>query len=307
MIMNRKDWNSFVLENGPRSGRFLQSWEWGGFQKVLGEKIERQRVEHEGKVIGQTLWIRKQVPMFGEYWSAPKGPIGKMGEIGGEAMFARIEPEELEVEAKKSIELQPAVTSILDLSKSEEDLLSGMHHKTRYNIRLAERKEVEVRIEGVELDDVWGLFEKTGARGGFKLHSKKYYEKQLSSLKDGDCKMFLAAAFVQGRAVAATVMNDFGDTRTYVHGASDHEYRKLMAPSLLHWRLIQDAREKGFQWYDWWGVAPANAENHPWEGISRFKRGFGGEDVESAGTFDVILKPLRYRLYELARKVRRSV
>ncbi len=305
--MNQKDWNTFVLENGPRSGRFLQSWEWGEFQKMLGEKIERLRVEEGGDVKGQTLWVRKQVPMFGEYWSAPKGPVGMMGTVGSQAMFARIEPEKLEIKAKKSIELQPAVTSILDLSKSEEELLCAMHHKTRYNIRLAERKGVEIKIGGLEFDQVWHLFEQTGTRGGFKLHSKKYYEKQLEALKGSDCRMFLAAAFVEGRAVAATIMNDFGDTRTYVHGASDHEHRKLMAPSLLHWQLIQDTKQKGFKWYDWWGVAPADAENHAWAGISRFKRGFGGEDVVSPGTFDVILKPLRYRLYELARKVRRSV
>jgi peptidoglycan pentaglycine glycine transferase (the first glycine) len=302
--VNQKDWNKFVLKHGPRSGRFLQSWEWGEFQQSVGEKIERRRVEEGGS---QSLWVRKQVPMFGEYWYAPRGPIGKMDDVGGGAMFARIEPEKLEMKARKSIDLQPAVTSILDLSKSEEDLLAGMHHKTRYNIRLAERKGVEIDLEETDFDAVWKLFGETGVRGGFKLHSKKYYEKQLAALAHGECRAFLGVAKFEGEAIAATIMIDFGDTRTYVHGASERTHRKLMAPALLHWRLIQDAKQRGFKWYDWWGVAPADAENHPWEGISRFKRGYGGEDVEYPGTHDVILKPLRYRLYTLARKIRRFV
>ncbi len=313
--MDRQKWNDFVLKHGPRSGRFLQSWEWGEFQKAVGEHVEYRQLEEGGEVTAQTLWLRRHLPVFGEYWYAPRGPIAQS--MSGETLqkltdkgpfFLRVDPEKLDdLSAKKSINLQPAVTNILDLSKSEEELLAGMHHKTRYNIRLATRKGVHVTLAETKLDDVWSLFEQTGSRGGFRLHPRGYYEKQLETLSGGECCAFLASAYYENHPIATTVMIDFGDTRTYVHGASEREHRKLMAPALLHWELIRDAKHKGLKWYDWWGVAPEGAKNHPWEGISRFKRGYGGEDVQYPGTHDVVQKSLTYSLYKIARQVRRSI
>jgi lipid II:glycine glycyltransferase (peptidoglycan interpeptide bridge formation enzyme) len=76
-----------------------------------------------------------------------------------------------------------------------------------------------------------------------------------------------------------------------------------MAPYLLHWELMRDAKACGLRFYDWWGVAPVEAENHPWFGISRFKRGFGGEEVGALGTFDIVAKPVVYYFYRVARRV----
>lgn len=308
----RENWNTFVQAQGPRSGKFLQSWQWGEFQKAVGEQIERRQFIENGKVVAQALWIKKHLPFFGEYWYAPRGPIGQSKRfremIDGNPFFIRMESELLkDTQAKKTIDLQPAVTNILDLSLSEEELLAKTHQKMRYNIRLAAKKGVHVSLAQTQLDDVWSLFVETGKRGEFRLHPKTYYQKQLASLNNDDCRAFLASAYFESHPIAATIMIDFGGTRTYVHGASGREYRQLMAPALLHWEMIRDAKHKGLRWYDWWGVAPAEAKDHPWEGISRFKRGFGGEDVEYPGTYDVVLKPARYQLYTLARKIRRSM
>jgi peptidoglycan pentaglycine glycine transferase (the first glycine) len=307
--MEKKTWNQFILEHGPRSGRFLQSWEWGEFQKVVGERVRREKFLEDGKVIGLAQWLDKKVSLLGEYSFCPKGPIGVWQPRDSHQMFLRVEPADSDLPryARKSIELNPAHTCITDLSPSEDGLLATMHQKTRYNIRLAQKHEVDISLTGGNFMSAWSLFKQTSSRGQFRLHSRGYYEKMLESLHR-DCRAFLATASHEGNLLAANVMIDFGDTRTYLHGASSNEHRNLMGPYLLHWELMRDAKAHGLLFYDWWGVAPADAPlSHSWAGISRFKRGFGGEEIVSPGTFDIVLKSFRYKLYQFARALRRTI
>jgi len=325
-VSDKQVWNDFINQNGPRSGSFLHMWEWGTFQESVGYSVIRRAITHEGKVEMAAQMIKKTLPFGMNYLYCPRGPVVSATSHAGEltsmivhsaaqtdALFFRFEPTSEGVETArdpaivKSIDLHPRYTILMDLTQHSEALLAGMHTKTRYNIRLAQKKSVEIEIgTDVSLDDVWTVFEKTAARGGFHLHAKSYYEKMLSALSGSACRAFLAVAKIDGKIIAANIMIDCGDTRTYLHGASDHEYRKLMAPHLLHWKLIQDAQEKGLRSYDWWGVAPEGAENHPWSGITRFKEGFGGERVVYPGTFDIILRPFPYKLYSRARSVIRK-
>ena len=313
--MNPEAWNQFVLEHGPRSGRFLQSWEWGEFQKAAGERVVREEIVEEGKVVGVAQWLVRELSALGRYAFCPKGPIllahprdvsfAKRG-----AVFLRIEPEGdgLLVGTIKTIDMNPACTLLTDVSTDDEALLAAMHPKTRYNIRVASKHGVEVDIAAHDFESAWRLFEQTSSRGQFALHPRRYYETMLASLSHGDCRAFLATASRDGRLLAVNIVVDFCDTRTYLHGASANEHRPLMAPYLLHWELMRDAKSKGLHWYDWWGVAPVDAQkDHPWAGISRFKRGFGGEEVVSPGTHDLVLKPWRYRLYQFARRIRRTL
>jgi lipid II:glycine glycyltransferase (peptidoglycan interpeptide bridge formation enzyme) len=96
----------------------------------------------------------------------------------------------------------------------------------------------------------------------------------------------------------------FGDTATYLHGASSRERRELMAPHLLHWTAMMDAKSWGFRTYDFWGVAPEGVEGHSWAGITRFKRGFGGKYVAYPGTYDVPVDRFWYGLYAATQKLR---
>lgn len=316
-MLTQDQWNAFVLKHGPRSGRFLQSWEWGEFQKSVGETVRRETHEEAGEVVGVAQWIDRKVSLFGAYSFCPKGPIGKVPFVS-DKIFVRIEPSDRAhlLHATKSIDVNPAHTLITDLRQSEEELLAGMHEKTRYNIRVAERHGVQVDLHHGSFDDVWPLFSQTSQRGDFRLHTKSYYQKMLQTTHN-EMIVFCAIAQKSGTVLAATIMVDFGDTRTYLHGASSHEHRNLMAPALLHWELMKDAKARGLKFYDWWGVAPESSPpagggarrggRHPWAGISRFKRGFGGEEVVSPGTNDIVLKPSRYRLYQLSRSVARFI
>ncbi len=308
--MDRTAWNQFVLEHGPHSGRFLQSWEWGEFQKVVGEIVLREEYVEEEETIGVAQWLDRQIPLFGSYSFCPKGPVGAWQPRAFRQMFLRVEPSDVGFSGElcKSIDLSPAHTRITDLSMSEDELLAGMHSKTRYNVRVAQKHHVEVHLAVQDFDTVWSLFEQTSTRGAFRLHQKSYYKKMMGVLAHGDCRAFLATASHDGVLLAANIMIDFGDTRTYLHGASSNQHRNLMGPYLLHWELMRDAKAHGVRFYDWWGVAPEDAsEDHPWVGISRFKRGFPGVEYASPGTYDLVFQPFRYNLYQFSRSLVRFV
>src|SRR6185503_9064521 len=132
------------------------------------------------------------------------------------------------------------------------ELLAAMHHKTRYNIRVAQKHGVEIRLNDT-LADAWTLFEETAKRDGFRLHERHYYESMVDRLRAGACRAFIATAVYNGRPIAVTGMIDYGGMRTYLHGASSNEERNVMAPYLLHWELMRDAKAKGLKGYDWWG------------------------------------------------------
>jgi lipid II:glycine glycyltransferase (peptidoglycan interpeptide bridge formation enzyme) len=197
---------------------------------------------------------------------------------------------------RRSLDVQVSKTIILDLSKTEDKLLKEMHQKTRYNIRLAEKKGVKIReaAEG-EFEKFWELMSQTVNRDGFRLHEKDYYEKMIEV--DG-VKLFLGEA--ENKILCSGIFSFFGDTAVYLHGASSNENRELMAPHILQWELARRAKALGFKYYDFFGV-----DEKKWPGVTRFKRGFGGKEVNYPGTFDVIFDIFKYDGYKVLRFVRR--
>lgn len=194
---------------------------------------------------------------------------------------------------KSNKALQPQKTVIVDLNKSEDVLMQSMHKKWRYNIRLAQRKGIEISecknktTEGFE--QFWALLEATAEREGFATHPKEYY-KELFKLEQ--VKLFHAN--FENKHPAFAVVLFHAKRATYLHGASDYKYRKYMAPHLLHAEIMRYAKEKQFSEYDLWGI-----DEKKWPGVTRFKRGFGGKEVEYIGSFDLPLQKLWYGLYRL--------
>ena len=106
--------------------------------------------------------------------------------------------------------------------------------------------------------------------------------------------------------VAAGLVFDDKTTRYNLQGAQSEKGRKLHATGILTIQLIYDAKEKGLKTFDFWGIAPENApKNHPWAGFTGFKKTFKGEQINYAGTYDIVVKPVKYRLYQLTRKINR--
>lgn len=321
-INNRDIWNGFVREHAPRSGAFLQSWEWGEFQKAAGNAVRRVVASDDRGPAAAAQFIENALPLGQRYLYCPRGPVVRPDATAvvpklltavarkSGALFARFEPAsnlQSSISNLHSVHsVSPANTLITDLTLTFDDLARAEHPKTRYNVGLAERKGVAIELHSDVFDDAWELFETTATRGQFRLHPRHYYERMLETLSSDACRAFLAVARYEGKAIAANVMIDFGGTRTYLHGASANAHREVMAPYLLHWALLSEAKHVGLHWYDWWGVAPEGAaETHPWNGITRFKLGFGGERVDYAGTFDLVTRPTAYRLYQFARGLRR--
>ena len=220
-------------------------------------------------------------------------------------MFLRWDPlyprQKKEKRVVKSIDIQPSRTLVLDLTSSEGELMADMHQKTRYNIRLAFRKGVKVREAkgGEDLEEFWRIMEDTARRDGFRLHPKQHYERMLETDPEM-LRLFLAE--YDGRVVAGNIVSFFGDTVTYVHGASDIEYRKVMAPYALQWHSMEKGKEWGYKYYDLYGI-----DKNKWPGVTRFKKGFGGREVELPGTYDIIFQAGWYKVYDLLRRVRRRM
>lgn len=317
--MDRIRWNNLVKAHAPRSGAFLQSWEWGAFQESIGRTVERILVEDErGVLLAQA--VRLDLPLGWSYWQISKGPLGTMpqAEMMKElaerlpmGAFVRIEPIATPQKMWKTKDVQPSTTSILDLTHGMAAIAADMKPKTRYNIRLAEKKGVTVRASASPaIEDMERLLEQTAARDRFSLHPLAYYAAMLEALKGSEVRASLAFADYDGRPLAANVSIDFNDQRTYLHGASSNLHRNVMAPYLLHNFLINNAIAQGMTSYDFWGVAPVGAsKNHSWAGITQFKLGFGGEIVTAPGTFDIPLSLPVYSLYrgtKLLQKFRRG-
>jgi lipid II:glycine glycyltransferase (peptidoglycan interpeptide bridge formation enzyme) len=350
---NKKRWNAFIIEN---KGLFLQSWEWGEFQKSLGRKIWRLRDGENWAA----LIIRYDLPMGKNYLYCPAGPLlNEKGKIKNEKLQVKIQKflDETKRIAKneKSIflKIEPFAeinlkedcppsggqsskcwidsgfqksdggqrileTLVLDLEKSEEQLLAGMKQKTRYNIRLAEKHGVIIRISDnpeKDFEGFWKLASETSDRDDFRLHPKGYYLKQLSfchpkqsegshtkdsspaAQNDNLCvKLFLAV--YQDKVIAANIVVFFGDRAIYLHGASSNESRNLMAPYLLQWEQIKEAKKRGCGIYDFWGI-----DEVKWPGVTRFKKGFGGNEIDYIGTYDYVFDKVWYKLYELAKRI----
>jgi peptidoglycan pentaglycine glycine transferase (the first glycine) len=327
---NKKAWNQWLVDHKYKE--FLQSWEWGEFQKETGKKVLRLQVVDQGCVVTQVQGFVHWLGPGMEYVYVPRISYHH-SEISNQLLcsfkelgyvFVRLEPVsqilrehvcsksaafKFQAPSKKS--RQPQHTLILDLTKSEEQLLSQMHSKTRYNIRLAARKGVEI-LKGKDVDVFWALNEQTTARDGFKSYPKEYYMKMLTI---PICHQF--TAWHDNTPIASQIYIAFGGRCTYVHGASADSHRNMMAPYLLQWSGIQFAKKCNNVEYDFGGIAPPTVENtykesahnttwasdHTLGGVTRYKAGFGGERWSYPSSVDIIFKPFQYKLYKQAHKL----
>ncbi|MEK7623658.1 MAG: peptidoglycan bridge formation glycyltransferase FemA/FemB family protein [Patescibacteria group bacterium] len=303
------------------NNEFLQSWEWGEFQRAIGKEVIRLQWDD-----GQAQVIIHELPLGMRYAYAPRLQTTDYGLQlilnflkKTKYVYARIElTQSLSVVSSLSSVVvanrQPQHTLTIDLAKSPEKILQAMHPKTRYNIHLAEKRGVVVKEEK-NSEVFWRLNAETTARDHFKSHDKMYYTKMLASPLARQL-----TAYLDGTPIVSHILVIYGDTCTYLHGASSDTHRNTMAPYLLQWRGMEMAKSRGCTYYDLWGVAPLKNPKseirnpkscfngycweaaHPWTGVTRFKAGFGGEPRSYPEAVDVIFQPMKYALYKLARK-----
>jgi len=201
---------------------------------------------------------------------------------------------------------QPEATVLLDLTKSDEEILKGMHEKGRYNIRLAQRHGV-VTEESKDTDAFYELLRQTGKRDRYGIKPKSHYEKFLMLPRS-----FLLLAYAPGETrnrisdlspLAGLLGVVSGGTGIYYYGASDHAGRAKMAPSLLQFEAMKFCRSHGATTYDLFGIAPNDDPKHPWSGVTRFKKQFGGEVLMYPPEQEVTLMPIVKTLMKWKRKM----
>ncbi|OGG10347.1 hypothetical protein A3A59_04540 [Candidatus Gottesmanbacteria bacterium RIFCSPLOWO2_01_FULL_42_10] len=321
------EWDGFILKNNPWS--FFQSTTWIKLQEKLGVSVWHLGLFNKQKMIGLvavyvirakrgTFLHVRHGPVFTsstniENW---KILIAKLKEIASQekAWFIRFSPMIVETPTLRNLfqklgmfpspihAMDAEICWVLDITKTEEELLAEMRKTTRYLIRQAQKMGVEVdKTNG--LADFQKLYIQTYERHGFVPYAGIGEEFDLF-FQNNNAVSFVAKH--DGLPIAAAIILFFGDFAIYHHGASIPS--KIPGSYLLQWMAIKEAKKRGKKLYNFWGIAPPDKPNHPWSGITLFKQGFGGREVRFGHVQDLPLSPFYAISYtiEKLRKLKRG-
>jgi lipid II:glycine glycyltransferase (peptidoglycan interpeptide bridge formation enzyme) len=306
---------------------FQQSWEWGELAPQLGGSAVRLAARQDGRIVGAAQIFVNPLSRTGRtHLYLPRGPalrephvellgplLDKARALGQEtsAVGIRLEPNAPAFDygwrnTLESLALrptyppsQPRSSWVLDLAPDPDQLLRDMKQKTRYNIRLAGKKGVEVAEGGRDdVPEFYRLFRETAARDDFFIHSQDVYERMFDLFRCAGRFALLLARY-RARLVAAVTLVTFGDTCWYMQGASSNEHRNLMAPYLLQWEAINWARRRGCRVYDFRAVPDLLREDQDMYGVYRFKEGFGGRQLTALPTYGQPYRSTLYGLWQL--------
>jgi lipid II:glycine glycyltransferase (peptidoglycan interpeptide bridge formation enzyme) len=329
-------WNEFVGASPACDA--LQSFEWGELKRKSGnwEPI-RLAVEDGGRIVGAVSILKQRIPHLNKcIFYAPRGPICDFSDSAVLTTLLNAVEERARREGAILFKIDPSITSdhvetvstlkssgfiemtdeqgfggtqprcvmILDISSSLDDVLAGCKPKWRYNIRLAEKKGVEVRSDCTkdDLKRFYDILKETARRDRFLVRGFDYYEHMWEELVvPGIAKLFLAE--YEGEAVAGAISFVFGNRCCYTYGASSNNHRNVMPNHLMQWRMIEWAKESGCSWYDFRGVSQkkeTESGDHL-SGLNRFKEGFGAQFVEYIGEFDLPYSRSWYRAWTVGK------
>jgi len=334
-ITEKHIWEEFLSQCQTKT--FLQSWSWGEFSRAMGEKVWRFGMYDNAELIATAL-VEKKVARRGTFLLIPHGPVGensnkevlqslleKLKDIAKEekASFVRVNSLWERNEENKTIfrnlgfrqapiQTHPESSWKLDITPSEDDLLSNMRKTTRYLIKQTlKNSDLEIS-QSTEIEDVKlfsQLHEKVSRRQNFIPFSIEYLEKEFQIFLDEKGIVLFFARYKE-EVIAASFIIFWSGIGFYHHAASLPRFTKLSAPYRLQWEAIQEAKRRGCTVYDFWGfVDPQKQPRHPWAGPTLFKMGFGGKASEYVKTQDF---PLGWgywptAIFETARRVRRHL
>ena len=189
-------------------------------------------------------------------------------------------------------------TALLSLEGTEEDWLKRMKQKTRYNLRLAERSGVNVRLAAeAEFPEIYKMYAETSVRDGFVIRAEEYYLNVWRLFYSAGMLSPLIAE-VDGQKVAGLMLFSFGKAAWYLYGMSTSMHREKMPNYLLQWEAMRIAKGKGCQVYDLWGAPDVFDETDSMFGVFRFKEGLGAEVLRTCGAWDYVVDPFGYFLYQ---------
>lgn len=322
----QKAWEDLVKTN-PSSG-YMQSFFWTKFKNTLGWKTFKIGIFEKKQLIGGAIIAKFPFSPNINILYIPEGPIlsyenpkmaekmfhnlmreiDKIADLKGESLTShlRIEPKLTKLPPffirfqKAPINQQPLSTLIIDLSRPEGEILGQMKPKGRYNIKVAQRHGVKIFKSGLQsgLGEFLKIYNRTVKRQDFAGKDKGYFERLVYALSDYPAQAGFFFAKNMEKTLAAALILYWGDTATFLFGASTNLDRNLMSSYLLHWEIIKEAKELGLKWYDFYGISPEEDNySHPWHGFTVFKRKFGGQKIDYIGAYDFIYNQKLYEEY----------
>jgi lipid II:glycine glycyltransferase (peptidoglycan interpeptide bridge formation enzyme) len=323
-------WQAFLERSA--SGDFLHDWAWADVAAFDGQPQRRYLITEAGDVVGIAAAQVRGLPAGRAFWYVPRGPVidyadPRAGDrlralvtglriaarqhravavkleprlAAGDPHLRHFEPRGLR---RTDETLQVGQTRVVELA-DDEDLLAGFDKDTRYGVRRAEREGVTVTStedasDRAAIDALHGLVVETQRRAGFPLPPLERYRVAWQALA-GAGRAAILEARREGELLASGLVVIEGDRSFYLFSGSRREERgepKRYASYALQWEMMRLARERGVRIHDLWGVAPPGAgPEHPWHGVGLFKKGFGGQEVVWAGSWDLVVDPTLYRL-----------
>lgn len=314
-IINKTNWDEFATDNGAT---FLQSWEWGEFNRELGHGVSRFGIYEGANLIGCFLLL-KIVARRGTFLFIPHGPIVKKNTSLSDffkqiipflkkqaseqnCSFIRISPffenNQDNNELFKTfgfisapMHMHSELCWVLDIRPSEEVLSSGMRKTTRYLVKQQQKYNIVVeKSESMDDFDVfYSIYHDTEKRQKFVGFGKDYLKHECSVFLDSGRGAFYFAKH-DNKPVAAAFIITYGNSGYYHQGATLLTDPKIPVAYVLQWEIIKDLKKNGFNFYNFWGISPDAKLNHPWYGLSKFKRGYGGFEVDYMHAKDLVIK-----------------
>lgn len=324
-ILSKNIWDK-ALEDFEYSTMFL-SWEWSEFERSVGSKFENWAVLDGDKVVG-LVPIKIVSAKRGKYLHVRHGPlidwtneevvVGIISFLKKKAVeegshFVRISPLLPKTKENESIlrklgfvpsnthATDAELTVVLDLNKDEETIMSEMRKTTRNLVRKAQKLGIAVKhVSDLSLfDDFSKVYLDTVERNKWVAYSVDYIKKEYKIFAKQNCaEMFVA--YLNGKSISASIFIKHRNQVIYHYSGSVTEFRNVPSAYLLHWEAIKYFKSIGFFLYNFWGVCPENQKNHPWYGLSLFKRGFTNKEMKFVHAHDLVVSPFGHltRIYD---------
>ncbi|MCR5700290.1 MAG: peptidoglycan bridge formation glycyltransferase FemA/FemB family protein [Candidatus Saccharibacteria bacterium] len=331
-IEDRNKWDKYVCKR--KEANFLQSWDFYEFHKARGKKVVRRGIVDEaGKLAGIYAGV-VETAKRGTYMAIAGGPlidyadkkivdlvfndIREQGRKLG-CVFVRVRPqEELSDQMLKLLKeqgLRPApmylsveYAGVLDLTKSEEEILAGASQGFRRKLRKAYKNEIEISadISDEAIDEFCRLEKLHAERQKYVAFSTSWLKKQFEAFRAGG-EVLIYTAKKDGEVLAQNFMIFYGSEASYHYGVSSQLGTKYSAAPLLHMAAMEEARKRGCVRYNLWGIVEPEEKEHRFYGVSEFKRSFGCDELRYTPAHDLVLSAAKYRLTWGVETVRRKI
>ena len=328
---NREEWDGFIKSH--EEANFLQSWDFYEFHESRGKKVTRRLFKEDDKIIAAYAGV-VETAKRGTYMAIAGGPIMdykdkslvktvfddiKMMGQKASCAFVRVRPQlplsDKSLKLMKELGLKKApmylsveYAGVLDLRKSEEEILAGASQGFRRKLRKAEKAEitVETSTDPKIVKTFYELEVKHAKRQGFVAFSESFLTKQFEAFAQND-EVIMYTAKKDGEILAQNFMIFYGPEASYHYGVSSDLGTKYSAAPLLHMEAMREARKRGIIRYNLWGIVGLEEKSHRFYGVSEFKRSFGCEELKYTPAHDLVLKPAKYQLTKLVESTRKRI